>query len=1003
MPAFWEVLNGGRDTVTELPPGRCETLSGSFGDHGGFLDHIDGFDAAFFEMSPHEAVRLDPHHRLLMETVWEAVEDAGLTAEALSGSRTGVYTSCFTSHYWNMLRSAGMDDIHAIMGAHRWTAPAGRISRLLDLRGPSIGTESTCASSLVAVHLACNAIRAGEVNTAIVAASNLLLDGKDRVGFAEAGLISSTGHCRFGDEDADGYVPAEGVVTVVLKPLSDAIEAGDQVYATIIGSCVNSNGSDSTSAGATGTTGQEDMLRIAFDDAGIKPGDVDYIEAHGPGTAMGDLVELTALSRVLREGRAADQRCVLGSVKSNIGHTEATAGLAGLLKTALALRHRTIPATLHVQRRSTVLRGDDSPIELAHTTQPWPYRGRPAIAGVTALGMFGVGAHVVLTEAPFQEPARQASTEGALLLPLSTRDPRALRVLANRYANTLSSTETPADVCFSAGTRRTHHPHRMAVVGQNRQALVDGLRRVADGDPASAATLAPERVGGPPRLVFVFSGQGSQWLGMGRELLAGNPVFANRLRECDKLIMAERGWSLITRLLEDDPLDGEREIQPAIWAMQVSLAEVWRHWGIKPDLVVGHSMGEIAAANVAGALSLRDAAAVVCRRSGLVGTLPEPGAMVAVQLGEDEAWQAIGEHADRVSVAVINSRYATVLAGEPQALEEVVAPLRERGVFCRAIRANYASHSPNVEPLRDTLVAALADLSPRASKVSLHSTALNRVVAGEELDAEYWMANLRNPVRFDAAIQAVLGEPGPTLFLEISPHPLLVSAIEDGIEECAADSAALPSTLRGQPERETLLTNLATAYVRGCAPEWARLYDGGTFVTLPSYPWQRKRYWVNAVPRPVEPAQPAVVAPLPVAAMPVAPAQIAAVPVASVPVAAAPVAAVPDAEPAAIRQQLPVHTVIRSAAALTEHLVRRAAEVLAAAPESVNPALPLTVSGMDSLLAAKLRTRLKQDFDVHVPVGELLGDHSLMELASQLHDRVADRGARRQASEVLAS
>ncbi len=972
------MLNAGRDTVTGLPPGRSAALAGSFGDHGGFLDHIDGFDAAFFEMSPHEAIRLDPHHRLLMETVWEAIEDAGLTAERLAGSRTGVYTSCFTSHYWNMLRSAGMDDIHAIMGAHRWTAPAGRISRLLDLRGPSMGTESTCASSLVAVHLACNAIRSGEVSTAIVAASNLLLDGKDRVGFAEAGLISSTGHCRFGDEDADGYVPAEGVITIVLKPLRDAIEAGDHVYATIVGSCVNSNGSDSASAGATGTTGQEDMLRTAFDDAGIKPGDVDYVEAHGPGTAMGDMVELTALSRVLREGREADQRCVVGSVKSNIGHTEATAGLAGLLKTALSLHHRTIPATLHVQRRSTVLRADDSPVELAHTTQPWPHRGRPAIAGVTALGMFGVGAHVVLTEAP-PRASEAASTEDALILPLSTRDPTALRVLANRYANTLSSTETPADVCFSAGTRRTHHPHRMAVVGRDRQALVDGLRRIADGDRPGGATPASERVDGPPRVVFVFSGQGSQWLGMGRELLATNPVFTRRLRECDELIEAERGWSLITRLLEDTPLNGEREIQPALWAMQVSLAEVWRHWGIEPDLVIGHSMGEIAAANVAGALSLRDGATVVCRRSELVGTLP-PGAMAAVQVGEDEARQAIGEYADRVSVAVANSRHATVLAGEPEALEAVVASLRERGVYCRTIRANYASHSPHVEPLRDTLCGELAGLTPRAGTVSLHSTALNRVVAGEELDAEYWMANLRNPVRFDAAVLAVLGEPGPTVFIEVSPHPLLVSAIEDGIEECAADSVALPSMLRGQPERESLLTTLGTAYVRGCAPDWDRLHDGGRFVPLPTYPWQRKRFWITPVPetaKPVPPAQPIVVASLPVA--PVAPVR---------------------TEPT---RPAPIQTVTRSAAALTDHLVRRAAEVLAAAPESVNPALPLTVSGMDSLLAAKLRARLKQDLDLHVPVGELLGERSLTELAGRLHDRVTNRAGRRQSAEVLAS
>jgi acyl transferase domain-containing protein len=973
VQAFWEVLAGGRDTVTELPAARRDALSGAFGDHGGFLEQIDAFDAGFFEMSPHEAIRLDPHHRLLLETVWEAVEDAGLTMDDLAGSRTGVYTSCFASHYWNMLRGAGMDDIHAIMGAHRWTAPAGRISRLLDLRGPSIGTESTCASSLVAAHLACTAIRAGEIDMAIVAASNLILNDRDRVGFADAGLVSSTGRCRFGDADADGYVPAEGVITLILRPMRDAVESGDRVYATIIGSCVNSNGRQSASAGATGTTGQEDMLRMSFEDAGIKPGDIDYIEAHGPGTALGDEVELTALSRVLREGRADGERCLLGSVKSNIGHTEATAGLAGLLKTALALRHKTIPATLHVRRRSPVLRGDGAPIELAHTTQPWPYRGRPAIAGVTALGMFGVGAHMVLTEAPaIEAEPRPAGSASALLLPLSTSDPQALGELATRYANTLSGDVDPLDVCFSAGTRRTHFPHRLAVVGQDRQSLVEGLRRIADGE----LPVDGDRVSVPPRVVFVFSGQGSQWLGMGRELLAGNPVFAKKFGECDRAVAEERDWSLIDRLHEDRPLEGEWEIQPALWAMQVSLAEVWRHWGIKPDVVIGHSMGEIAAATTAGALTLRDAAALVCRRSELLGTLDDPGAMVAVQLGENEARQAIGEYGDRVHIAVTSSRYATVLAGDPHALAAVIEPLRERGVFCRPIRANLASHTPYVEPLREPLLAALADLTPRASKVAMRSTALNRIVRGEELDAGYWMANLRNPVRFDAAVRAELREPGPSLFLEVSPHPLLVAAIEDGIEECAADSAALPSTLRERPEREALLTTLAAAHCRGCTPEWARLYEGGRFVPLPSYPWQRKRYWVSAAPEVVESPAPAQTAPVRVCAV------------------------VPDPEPVAKLRAAPqASTVVSSSATMTEHIARRAAEVLAATPDSIDPARSLTVSGMDSLLAAKLRTKLKQDLNLLVSVGELLGERPLTELASQLHARV--NGGR--PSEVLAS
>jgi acyl transferase domain-containing protein len=944
---FWNLLATARDAVTEPPPTRYPS---GFFSQGGFLDQVDGFDPAFFEMSPHEAVRVDPHHRLLVETVWEAVEDAGLTANALAGSRTGVYTSCFGTHYWNLLQGAGMNDVHSVLGAHRWVAPAGRISHLLDLRGPSIETEATCASSLVAVHLACQAIRSGDISMAIVGAANLLLSDGDRSALQEAGLVSPSARCRFGDESADGYVPAEGVIAIILKPLADAVAAGDRIYATIMGSCVNSNGRQAASPSATGTTGQEDMLRQAFRAAGITAADVDYIEAHGPGTPSGDAVELTALRRVLGEGRPQGDRCLIGSVKSNIGHTEATSGLAGLLKTALAVHHRTVPATLHVERVNPVIRTEDAPVELVRTTRPWPDRGRPAIAGVTALGMFGISAHLVLTEAPGRQPGavRPAGSGRGLLLPLSTKDPAALRELASAYADTLASAADPVDVCYSAGARRTQFPYRLAVVGADHRGLVDRLRRLAHGRPGRAAKPAGGRVSGRPRVAFVFSGQGPNWVGMARELLASEPVFARSMRECDELVRAERSWSLLERLHGEVPLTVEREIQPVLWAIQVSLAELWRHWGIEPDLVIGHSMGEVAAATTSGALSRRDAAAVICRRSALFGTLTDPGAMVAVELGESDAAEAIGALAGRVNIAAINGPYATVLAGDPDALATLVASLREEGVFCRPVRANCASHSPYMDPLREPLLAALADLRPRPGRVPMHSTVLDRIVRGDELDAGYWAANLRQPVRFASAVHGVLEEPGPTLFIEISPHPVLVPAIEDGIEACGADALAVPTLVRDAPERESMLTGLATAYTHGCDPDWARLYDGGRYVTLPSYPWQRKRLWAQPGER--QPAR-------------------------------------EPAHPVAV-----LRAVIPDVAVLTEQIAARAAEVLAASPGSVDPALSLCVAGMDSVLAAKLRLLLKQDLDLHVPLTELLDNNrSLNELASQLHDRVSGR------------
>lgn len=951
VPEFWQIIRDGRDMISGPSRERRASFVDKAPEYGGFLDRIDGFDATFFGMSAHEAVRLDPSHRLLLETVWEAVEDAGIPADQLAGSRTGVYTSCFATRYWDLLRAQQMHDMHAVMGAHRWSVPAGRIAHLLDLRGPSFGVEATCGSALVAVHLACQALRLGEIETAIVGSANLLMSQEDRSAFRNAGIISPTFRCRFGDQDADGYVPAEGSVTLVLKRLDDAVAAGDRVYATIVGSAVRGNGRQADSAGGTGTAGQEDVLRAAFDDAGITPADVDYVEAHGPGTPAGDAVELTALRHVLGNARERDRPCLVGSVKSNIGHTEAAAGLVGLLKAALAIQHRTIPPTLHVRQPADVLRDDDVPIELPATRRPWPAADRPAFAGVTSLGMFGIGAHAVLTEPPrdagrdrLPTPATQSTQEEPLLLPLSAHDPPALQALASAYADTMAATSNPTDVCFSAATRRTHLPCRVAVTGRGRAALAAALREVGAGNSPDMTEHVPDH---RPKVVFVFSGQGSQWHGMGRDLLATDEAFARAMHECDAAIRAERGWSLIDRLHDETPLTGDDEIQPALWAMQVSLAATWRQWGVHPDLVIGHSMGEVAAATVAGALTPRDGAAVICRRSALVRTLPDPGAMVAVGVGEQEANAAIGDLAGQVNVAVINGAHASVLAGSPDALSTVTDRLAESGAYCRPVRAGYASHSPHVEPLRDDLVQALGDLDPRPGRVAMWSTALDRPVSGDELDADYWMANIRRPVRFSSAVEATLSDREPVLFVEVSPHPVLLPAIED---EGAATTT--PSLVRGRPELETLLANLGAVYASGGEPDWTSLYGDARFVPLPSYPWQRTRFWVPWQDRP---------ATLP----PVSP---------QVPVA--------PGTRLSVRPILP-----QTAQALAEHIARMAAEVLGAVSGAVDQARPLTTAGLDSLLATTLAKRLAAELDVRVQVHMLLGDQPVHELAAELMAR----------------
>ncbi|GAA0384269.1 hypothetical protein GCM10009530_38950 [Microbispora corallina] len=982
--AFWDLLEGECDTVGEIPADRLPAqVRDRIGTRsGGFLDGIDRFDAAFFSISPHEALRIDPQHRLLIEVTWEAIEDAGIPARRLAGTRTAVYTSCLWSDYWDRLRRAGLYDMHAAIGGGNWGNLPGRISYLFDLRGPSMSVEATCSTSLVAVHLACRELWAGRTDMAIVGGVNLLLAPDIYIGLSDAGILSPRGRCRFGDAGADGYVRSEAAVSLLLKPYSRAVADGDRIYASIIGTAVNSNGRGAGTLIAAGVQGQEAMLREAYDDAGISPGQVEYVEAHGPGTPSGDLTELTALGRVLGEGREPGRRCLVGSAKSNIGHGEGAAGLVGLLKTALALRHRTIPATLHVKQPHPVFDEPGMPMELVRRTQAWPERPWPATAGVSSFGLSATNAHVVLTEAPTPVPAPRRRRAAAYLLPLSAPDARALPALARRYAGALPATGLH-DLCYSAGDRRTHHDHRMAAVGSGPRELAASLRSFGSGAVPQSVVLGNSPAGTPPRVVYVFPGQGAQWTGMARGLMSESQVFARRLRECDRAIRDESGWSVIDRLRDDRPLSGTDEIQPTLWAVQVALAAVWDAWGIRPDLVIGHSMGEIAAATVAGALTVRQGAAVVCRRSHLLAGLGRSGAMWAVHLDEHQAREAIGDRSERVCVGVVNSSHSCVLAGDADAVAEVVEPLRRSGVFCKQVQVDYASHAPQVEPIRDALLNALADIRPRAGSVPLHSTLLDEVVDGSGMDAAYWMENLRRPVRFASAVRSVLSGGEPVLFVEMSPHPLLTAAVEDEIAAAPVAATAVPSVQRDEPELECLLRGLAVAYVRGCDPDWSRVYPGARYVALPHYPWQHRRFWVDV------PDDPALTAP----GTGDAGAPDTVVPDTVVPDTVADL--VPAADAAVPAPEGPfegAELATSSLDAVTQYLVLRSASILGMSPEEVDLDVPLTVHGLDSVLAAKLSAQIKADLGVHVRVGELLRHRPLGLLTGELYEAAAQGG-----------
>ncbi|MET8851226.1 type I polyketide synthase [Amycolatopsis sp. NPDC004625] len=962
---FWEVLRTGRDTITEVPDDRFDIdrwFSPEMGKphtirsrSGGFLDRIDQFDARFFGILPNEAEQMDPQQRMLLEVTWQALEDAGRTAPELAGSNTGVYVNMCNSGYWDVLRAAGRHDLHAAMGGEAGGMAAGRIAYHLDVRGPTMALESTCATALLAVHVAGRALRSGEIDLAIVGGANLLLSPDPYFALSEAELLSPTGRCRFGDRDADGYVRSEGAVVLVLKRQEDADADGDRTYATIIGTAVRGDGRSGGSLTSPGVSSQEVLLRTAYEDAGVSPADVDFVEAHGPGTPAGDPVELSALATVLGEERDPARPCLVGSAKSNVGHLEGAGGAVGLLKAALALYHRELPETLHVRTPLAVFDEPGGPLRLARERTPLTPIGRPALAGVSAFGLSGGHAHTVLSEAPLAARATPRRAEApAYLLPLSAKDPTALRTLAAATAELLSAPGGPsaADVCHTAGTRRTHHERRVAVVGRTRAELADELIAVAGGRGARPAPVHA------PRVVFVFPGQGSQWPGMGRELLRTDPVFAARLAECDRAVCDEAGFSVLAALESGRTLSTMDEVQPVLWAVQVALAASWRGRGVEPGLLIGHSMGEVAAAVTAGALTVAEGAAVICRRSGLLARRRTPGAMWAVQLGEEPAARAIGAHADRVCVGVVNSPHATVLSGDPGALAAVVAPLRATGVHCRQVQVDYASHAPQVAGLCPDIERTLAGLRPREGGVPLHSTVRNRVVGGAELDGRYWADNLRLPVRFADAVGAVLADPRPVLFVEISPHPILHAAIEDGIEAAGAAAATVTGSLeREGPEAATMLRALATAYEAGCDPDWARLTEGA-FVPLPGYPWQGERFWVDD----------------------------------GAGAWTSPVIALPHRHvPAGERYDEQADRPRRDPGTpeeCAEDLLRRTAALLGIDTGEVDLDVPLTQLGVNSLFAVKLAYRLRSDLDITISVRELLQAPSIAELAELVHDRL---------------
>ncbi|PJN25604.1 polyketide synthase [Kitasatospora sp. CB02891] len=865
---LWDLLAEGRDTSAPVPGDRgwerAWPSGGTIPGRGAFLDGAADFDPEFFGISPREALAMDPQQRLLLMASWEAVEQAGIDPLTLRGSRTGVYAAAVDEGYATLGSGAAEAVQGFLMTGNSMSVMSGRVSYALGLEGPAITVDTACSSSLVALHLAARALRAGECSLALAGGVSVMALPAVFVEFSRQGAMSPDGRCKPFAAAADGTGWGEGVGMLLLERLSDARRNGRTVLAVLRGSAINQDGASNGLTAPNGPS-QQRVIRAALADAGLTASDVDAVEAHGTGTTLGDPIEADALLATYGQDRPAGRPLWLGSLKSNIGHTQAAAGVAGVIKTVLALRHGVLPRTLHVDAPTPHADWSSGAVELLTEARDWPVVDRPRRAGVSSFGMSGTNAHVVLEQAPEPEPADGPETvadgpeaePGVLPWVLSGRTAAALGDQAARLRARLAADAParPADIGFSLATTRSAFEHRAVVIGDGQHALLDGLAALS-GPGTDLPTAPADVVMGTGRVVegrtaLVFPGQGSQWDGMARDLLATSPVFRDRLAACDAALSAHVDWSL-EGVLCGAPgapsLDRVDVVQPVLWAVMVALAAHWESWGVRPDAVVGHSQGEIAAAVVAGALSLEDGAKVVALRSRAIRALAGLGGMVAVPLPEDRVRAEIAPWAGKLSVAAVNGPAAVVVSGETEALAELLAQCAAQGVRARSVPVDYASHSAQVERIRSEVLAALADVRPLPARIPLFSTVTGDRLDTTAMDADYWYRNLRGTVRFDAAVRSLV-EQGHEVFVEASPHPVLTMALQDTVEATGAEE---PPVVVGTLRRDDgglrrALRSAAELWVAGAAVDWSAVYadTGARPTALPGYPFQLRRYWLE--------------------------------------------------------------------------------------------------------------------------------------------------------------
>jgi acyl transferase domain-containing protein len=865
--AYWNLLRQGVDAIVEVPPDRWnmdayydpnpDAPGKSYVRKGGFLSGIDRFDPQFFDISPREAVGMDPQQRLWLEVCWEALEDANLAPDQLYQSLTGVFVGISGFDFAGLLaKSLKPEAIDAYLGTSAsLNMPAGRLSYTLGLTGPSMAIDTACSSSLTAVHLACQSLRNRDCHLALAGGVNIILLPETYVAFSRARLLAPDGHCKTFDDSADGFVRSEGCGAIVLKRLSDAQADGDRILALIRGSAVNQDGA---SGGLTVPSGpsQQAVIRQALANAGVQPHQIGYLEAHGTGTSLGDPIEMEALAAVFGNDPLRQQPFAVGSVKTNLGHLEAGAGIAGLMKVLLALQHREIPPHLHFRKPSPRISWDKLPAKVPTQLMAWAAGQDRRIAGVSSFGLSGTNAHAILEEAPDSPAPASTKTNAAgkdrsvHLLAISAKSEKALRQLASRYQTHLDANAdlALADICYSANLCRSRFQYRLGVAASTSAELSQALAAFASGRDEAEISHGEVQPAGRNKVAFLFTGQGSQYVGMGLQLYESQPVFRENLDRCGSLL-----HDYLPKPLREILFSGPTEssilhetgyTQPALFALEYSLAQFWKSIGIEPAALLGHSLGEYVAACVAGVFSLEDGMRLVVERARLMQALPSGGGMVALPLSVAEALAACAPHSQEVSIAALNGPNNTVLSGPWEALESILSRLSKQGIKATRLNVSHAFHSPLMEPMLAEFERVARQVAYSTPEIPLISNVTGRIATAEMATPEYWVNHIRQPVRFASGMDA-LSQFGCRLFLEVGPKPVLLGM---GRQCLPGDFGLwLPSLRPGLAEWRQILQSLGALFVQGVAVDWAGLDRGVARrkVALPLYPFQRERYWIS--------------------------------------------------------------------------------------------------------------------------------------------------------------